>query len=287
MAPILESTHSISAKPVRQRYTRYRKLALSIPLLAIFLAMPWFAPVIAPFPPELQVISERLQSPNLVHLMGTDVLGRDVLSRAIYASQVSVPMGVLAMVTAVIVGLALGMVSGYVGGWTDVVIMRLTDTLLSFPQLLLIITLTTVFGKTPAGFVLALGLTSWGLNTRVVRAQVLSVKQREFVVASRALGNTHSGILFWHFLPYVLPIVIVEATMRVSWIILLEGSLSYLGLGIQPPDPTWGNMIAEGGILLRRAWWVGFFPGIFLFMCSLSFSLVGEALRDIFFPSSA
>lgn len=252
--------------------------------MVTFLLMPWFAPITAPYPPELQTLSERLEPPSSVHLMGTDALGRDVFSRALYASQLSMLVAVLATFSTAVIGMSLGLAAGYIGGWPDTLLMRLTDTLLSFPQLLLIVTLTSLFGRTPVGLVLTLGFTSWGLSARVVRGQVLALKQHDFILAARSLGSTHSGVLFRHILPYLLPIIAVEASMRVAWIILLEGSLSFLGLGIQPPDPTWGNMIAEGGLLLRRAWWVSIFPGILLFLCSLSFTLVGDGLHNMFDP---
>lgn len=268
----------------RQRFAYRRKDVMGTFLAAAFLLLPCFAPLIAPYPPELQILSERLFPPSSTHLMGTDGLGRDVFSRVLYASQISISVGILAMFSAAVIGMTLGLAAGYSGGWLDTLLMRLTDTLLSFPQLLLIVTLTSLYGRSPTGLIVTLGMTSWGLTARVVRGLVLSIKQREYVMAARAMGSSHIGILFRHILPHILPIVVVETAMRSSWVILLEGSLSFLGLGIQPPDPTWGNMIAEGGLLLRRAWWISFFPGVLLFLCSLTFNFVGDSLRDLLNP---
>lgn len=267
------------------RLLRNARAVIGLVLLVLFCVMALAAPVIAPYRADEQILLDRLQPPSATHLMGTDQLGRDIFSRAVYASQISIPIGIFAMLVAATVGITIGVVSGYVGGWVDNVLMRLTDMLLSFPIFFLLITITALFGRTIPVLILMLGLTSWGVNARVVRGQVLSLKEKEFVEAARSLGASGPGIIVRHILPNIVPIIIVDATLRVALVILVEGGLSFLGLGVQPPTPSWGNMIADGGSLLRRAWWVSVFPGMFLFLCTMSFNLVGDGVRDAVDPS--
>jgi len=254
-------------------------------VLILFIAMAVFAPVIAPFEPDRQFIVDRLSEPGETYRFGTDQLGRDVFSRAVHASQVSMIIGVFAMLVAVTIGVTIGVLSGYFGGWVDNVLMRLTEMLLAFPIFFLLLTVTTLFGRDIEILILLLGLTSWGVVARVVRGQVLSLKEQDFVEAARSLGASNQGIILRHVFPNILPLVIVDATLRVALVILIEGGLSFLGVGIQPPTPSWGNMIAEGNALLRRAWWVSVFPGAFLFLCTMAFNLVGDGLRDALDPN--
>lgn len=267
-----------------RRFLRNKRAVLGAVLLILFILLAIFAPTVAPFSPDRQVLTDRLLPPGEVYLMGTDGLGRDIFSRTLYASQISIPIGVFAMLVSVLVGVTIGMLSGYFGGWIDTLLMRLTDMLLAFPVFFLLLTVTTLFGRTILVLILVLGLTSWGVNARIVRGQVLSIKEKEFVEAARSLGATNTGIIWRHIFPNILPVIIVDATLRVALVILIEGGLSFLGVGVQPPTPSWGNMVAEGGGLLRRAWWVSVFPGAFLFLCTMSFNLVGDGLRDAFDP---
>ncbi|MEQ8675367.1 MAG: ABC transporter permease [Aggregatilineales bacterium] len=267
-----------------QRFFRNKRAVIGALLLMIFTIIAIFAPIIAPFEADAQNIVDRLQAPNSVYLMGTDQLGRDIFSRAMFATRISMPIGVFAMLVSVTVGVSVGMISGYFGGISDNVLMRLTDMLLSFPTFFLLLTVTTLFGRTMPVLTLLLGLTSWGVVARVVRSQVLALKEMDFVEAAQSLGASHSEILIRHIFPNILPIIIVDATLRVALVILIEGGLSFLGVGIQPPTPSWGNMVAEGNALLRRAWWVSVFPGAFLFLCTMSFNLVGDGLRDALDP---
>ena len=266
------------------RLFRNRRGTLGLILLIIFIVMAILAQFIAPYTADEQILIDRLEPPGATYLMGTDSLGRDIFSRAVYASQISLTIGVFAMLVSVVVGVSIGLIAGYFGGWVDNVLMRLTDLLLSFPVFFLLLTVTTLFGRTIPVLVLVLGLTSWGIPARVIRGQVLSVKEQDFVTAAHSLGATNSQIILRHIFPNVLPIIIVSATLRVALIILIEGGLSFLGVGVQPPAPSWGNMVAEGGPLLRRAWWVSVFPGMFLFLCTMSFNLFGDGLRDALDP---
>jgi peptide/nickel transport system permease protein len=267
-----------------RRFLRNRRAVFGAILLVIFVLLALFAPVIAPFEPDQQILADRLTPPGATYLMGTDGLGRDIFTRTLFASQISIPIGVFAMLVSVCVGVTIGLVSGFFGGWIDTVLMRLTDMLLAFPIFFLLLTVTTLFGRTIPVLILVLGLTSWGVNARVVRGQVLSLKEKEFIEAARSLGGTNADIILKHIFPNILPVIIVDASLRVALVILIEGGLSFLGVGVQPPAPSWGNMVAEGGSLLRRAWWVSVFPGAFLFLCTMSFNLVGDGLRDALDP---
>lgn len=270
---------------ILRRFLRNQRAVVGSVLLLAFILIALLAPVIAPSSPDQQILTDRLLAPGEKgYLMGTDGLGRDIFSRTVYASQISIPIGVFAMLVSVTVGVTIGLLSGYFGGWVDLVLMRLTDLLLAFPIFFLLLTVTTLFGRTIPVLILVLGLTSWGVNARIVRAQVLSLKEKEFVEAARSLGATNNGIIWRHIFPNILPVIIVDATLRVALVILIEGGLSFLGVGVQPPAPSWGNMVAEGGTLLRRAWWVSVFPGAFLFLCTISFNLVGDGLRDALDP---
>lgn len=267
------------------RLLRNTRAVAGLVLLVVFCLMALTAPLVAPYEADEQILLDRLKPPSAEHIMGTDQLGRDIFSRALYASQISIPIGIFAMLVAATVGITVGMVAGYVGGWVDNLLMRLTDMLLAFPIFFLLITITALFGRTIPVLILMLGLTSWGVNARVVRGQVLSLKEKEFVEAARSLGASGPTIVLRHIFPNIIPIIIVDATLRVALVILIEGGLSFLGLGVQPPTPSWGNMIADGGALLRRAWWVSVFPGLFLFLCTISFNLVGDGVRDALDPS--
>jgi ABC-type dipeptide/oligopeptide/nickel transport system permease subunit len=267
-----------------KRFARNKRAVIGAILLLSFSLMAIFAPLIAPYEADEQNIVARLSEPNSQYIMGTDQLGRDIFSRAVYSTRISMPIGIFAMLVAVTVGVSVGLTAGFFGGPVDNILMRLTDMLLAFPTFFLLLTVTTLFGRTLPVLILMLGSTSWGVVARVVRGQVLAVKEEEFVLAARSLGASGFGIITRHIFPNILPIIIVDATLRVALVILIEGGLSFLGVGIQPPTPSWGSMVSEGGSLLRRAWWVSVFPGTFLFLCTMSFNLVGDGLRDALDP---
>lgn len=281
-SPIIKSTPERNT-PLR-RFLRNPRALFGLILLLGFILIAVFAPVIAPFEPDEQFVNDRLLPPNSTYLMGVDGLGRDVFSRALYSAQISIPIGIFAMVVSISVGVTIGLLAGYLGGWVDVVLMRLTDMLLAFPVFFLLLTITTLFGRTIPVLIMVLGLTSWGVNARIVRGQVLALREKEFVEAARSLGASNYGIIWRHIFPNIVPLIIVDATLRIALVILIEGGLSFLGVGVQPPTPSWGSMVAEGGTLLRRAWWVSVFPGAFLFLCTISFNLVGDGLRDALDP---
>ena len=222
------------------------------------------------------------------HLFGTDSYGRDILSRIIYGSRVSLSLGFVAVLLSVSLGTLIGLLAGYFGRFTDSVLMRLVDILLAFPALFLILIIIAVFEGVAVPrvllIVLVLGLTSWMGISRLVRGEVLTVKEREFVIAARTLGLGHARILMRHILPNILTPIIVNATLRIGGIILVEAALSYLNIGVQQPTPSWGNIIFEGKDSLSHAWWISTLPGFAIVLVVVCFNLVGDGLRDAFDP---
>jgi peptide/nickel transport system permease protein len=269
---------------VWRRFLRNRRAVVGATVLVLFCTLALLAPLVAPYPAEHQRLLERLKPPGPGHIMGTDGLGRDVLSRAIYACRVSLPIGIAAMLVSMSVGVAVGMIAGYAGGTIDNILMRFTDLLLAFPIFFLLLTVTALFGRGITVLILMLGLTSWGSTARIMRGEVLAIKEQPYVEATRALGAKDWRIIMRGILPNAVPVILVAATLRVTLVILVEGGLSFLGLGVQAPTPSWGNMIAEGREFLRVAPWISIFPGLFLFLCTMSFNLVGDGLRDAFDP---
>jgi peptide/nickel transport system permease protein len=242
------------------------------------------APWIVPYDPTLQGVGGRLEAPSLQHLLGTDEFGRDVLSRVIAGAQVSLSIAAAAVLILTTIGVLLGALGGYHGGVVDAIIMRVVDMMMSVPSFFLLITVVAIFGASLINTMLVIGLTSWMATARLVRAQFLSIREREFVEAVRASGASNWRIILHHILPNTVDVIIVQATLYISLAILLETGLSYLGLGAQPPTPSWGNMLSSGRTYMRSAWWVTTFPGLAIFLSVLSFNFVGDALRDAFDP---
>lgn len=270
-----------------RRFLANRRAAIGAVLLVGLALGALLAPLLAPFDPDQQRLGEALQAPSLRHAMGTDSFGRDVLSRALWGGRVSQVIGLLSMAVSVIVGVVVGAAAGYAGGRLDGVLMRATEAVVSFPTFFLLITLIAVFGAGVPLLVLAIGLTSWPITARVVRAEFLTLREREFVHAAAALGAGAIRVACRHILPNVVPVIVVAATLRVAYVILVEAGLSYLGVGVPPPTASWGGMVAEGRDHLFRAWWVSFFPGLFIFLTVMTYNLVGDGLRDAFDPTRA
>lgn len=242
------------------------------------------APIVAPYDPYKINVHKVLEPPSKEHIFGTDELGRDVFSRIIYGARVSLKVGIIAMGIAIIIGTLMGLIAGYYGGFIDSFIMRLVDVMLAFPTLFLILAIVAVLEPNIYLIMVVIGLTGWMDVARLVRAEVLSLKEREFVLASKAIGASSYRIIFKHILPNTIYPVIVAATFAVGGAILIESGLSFLGLGIQPPQPSWGGILSTGKDYITVAWWMSFFPGIAIFLTVLSFNLLGEALRDAFDP---
>lgn len=241
-------------------------------------------PLLVPYAPEAQSIAERLGPPSAAHPLGTDAFGRDVLARLFAGGRISLAVGVLSMAVTVSVGVTIGAIAGYFGGKTDALLMRFTELVMVFPTFFLIILVVASFGSNVALLVLVIGLTSWPVGARVIRGEVLKTKGRDFVLAARAVGATPWRIIGRHVLPSVVAVVIISATIRVGTNILVEAGLSYLGLGVQPPLASWGNMVAEGARVIRSEPWLVAFPAGAIFAAVLGFNLLGEALRDALDP---
>jgi peptide/nickel transport system permease protein len=288
MADAIEMSHS-SETFGHLLWKRLRKNRLAVVgggLLVVFLVMALFAPLLAPYDPLSQDLYNRLMPPSLDHPFGTDDFGRDILSRVIYGSRISLRIGVVAVVIALALGTAIGLVAGYWGGILDQLLMRLMDLLLAFPSILLAIGIVAILGPGLENAMLAIGLVAVPQYARLVRASALSVREMDYVQASRALGAGHMRILLVAILPNCLAPLIVQATLGLATAILDAAGLSFLGLGAQPPMPEWGAMLSNGRELIVRAPWVLTFPGVAIFFTVLAFNLFGDGLRDALDPKS-
>lgn len=265
----------------RRRFWRNKSGLAGLVVFMVFVCAAFLAPLIAPYSPSAPAASaERLEAPSPAHPMGTDKFGRDVFTRVLFGARVSLAVASAAVLLASIVGTLVGAFSGYVGGRADDVMMRTVDGLLAFPRLLLLLTLVAFFAGSFWIVVLAIAATGWMGTARLVRAEVLSLKEREFVQAAIAGGVGHARIVWRHLIPNALGVVIVAVTLRFALIILLEGYLSFLGLGVQPPTPSWGNMVFDGRDVLLSAWWVAAFPGAAIAAAVVACNLLGDGLRD-------
>lgn len=266
-------------------------VALAVLVVLVFLAIG--APALPIADPLDQDLVGRLLPPvwapdgSWAHPLGTDQLGRDILSRVIWGARVSLLVGVAAVIISGLIGVSAGVLAGYFGGWLDNILMRIADGQLAIPFILLVIAVISVVGPGIEKVVPVLGITGWVIYARVARAEVLSVREREFVLAARALGAPALRILGRHVGPNILGSIAVVASVEVANVILLESSLGFLGLGVQPPTPSWGNMLGEGRDYLTTAWWLATLPGLALATTALSITVVGDFLRDVFDPRAA
>ena len=258
-------------------------------MLLGFVLVAVFAPVVAPHGPTTPNLLQRLTPPawisgDATFLLGTDHLGRDILSRILYGTRIALMVGSLGVSLAAAIGITLGALAGYVGGWTDTIISRFIDTLLAIPNVILYLAVLFAFGASLTTLVLVIGGVGWTTFARVVRAEVLSLRNREFVEASRASGQRAALVLLKHVLPNVLAPILVVGTLNVATVIILEASLSFLGLGVQPPTVTWGRMLADGRNYVATAWWLATFPGLMITLLCLSLIFIGDWLRDLLDP---
>lgn len=249
-------------------------------LIAAAAAAPWLSPA----DPLEQDLPGRLSPPSAVHWMGTDDLGRDVFSRILHGTRVSLSVGVVAVGLSVLIGATVGLLAGYRGGWTDGVLMRLVDVLLCFPTIFLILMVIAFLEPNILNVMAVIGLTSWMGLARLVRGESLSLREREFIQAARAVGVSQARLLFVHLLPNVISPVLVAATLGVGGAVLTESALSFLGLGVQPPVPSWGNMLTAGKDYIHVAWWLSLFPGLAILFTVMAFNMLGEGLRDVLDP---
>lgn len=273
-------------KSVYRRFMRNRVARTGLLLVIALYCMAILAPLLAPHDPNAQddIVRTRYQPPGAEFKLGTDKFGRDILSRIIYGSRISLSIGFVAVGIAISLGTLAGAVAGYFGSKADWIIMRFVDVLIAFPRLFIILTLIAVFSPQIWLIIAVLGATSWMGVARLVRGQILSLKEREFIQATRALGLPHRRVIFRHILPNTLSPVIVAATLMIGDVILTEAVLSFLGLGVQPPTASWGNIINQGRDNLLGAWWIATFPGLAIVITVVSYNLLGDGLRDALDP---
>ena len=272
---------------IAARHFRRNKLAMAgLAVMLLLYLVTLLTPLIAPYDPTAQgdIITTRYLEPGFEHWMGTDKFGRDIYSRVLYGSRISLTIGFIAVGIGVLLGTAIGAVAGYYGGKTDGILMRFTDMMLSFPRLVLLIVVIALFSPSIWLVVVVLGLTGWMNNARIVRGEVLSLREREYIQAAKALGMGNGRIIMRHIIPNTLAPIIVSATLGIGQTILTEASLSFLGLGVQPPTPSWGNMISDGRDALINAWWIATFPGLAIVLTVTAFNLLGDGLRDALDP---
>lgn len=257
-------------------------LGLFIVILILIVAL--FAPAIATHSPTEVDLVSKLDAPSAEHFFGTDEVGRDIFSRIVYGTRISLRIGLLVVLIAFPIGTILGAIAGYVGGRVDQVIMRITDVFLSFPGIILAMSIAAALGPSIENVMLALAATWWPWYTRIVRSSVLSIKHSEFIEASRALGANPFRILFKEVIPNSIAPATIQASLDLGFVILSAAGLSFIGLGAQPPSPEWGAMLSNSREILREAWWAATFPGIAILLTVLGFNLLGDGLNDVLDP---
>ncbi len=268
-----------------ERFSAHRPALAGVIVLTALSVLCATASLISPYDPDKTQLLAIYEPPSLAHPFGTDDLGRDLATRILYGGRVSLTIGLLAVTVAITMGTLVGVAAGYYGGWIDSLLMRFVDALYSFPRLFLLILFGVFFkGMTVGVIILVLGLLSWLTTSRLVRATFLSIKQREFVEAARSVGARDRRIIFRHILPNSLAPIIVAGTLGVGGAIIAESTLSFLGLGIQPPTASWGNMLNHATTDMGKAPWIAFFPGFFIFLAVISINFIGDGLRDALDP---
>ncbi len=264
---------------------RSNRLAVAggLVVLALFI-ISFLAPYLTPFSPSAIDAYHVLMPPSATHLMGTDELGRDVFTRVLYGARISLLVGFVAVGIATLIGTLVGLVSGFYGSWIDSILMRFVDIMLCFPTFFLILAVIAMIGPSIWLIMIVIGATSWMGVARLVRAEVLSVRERDFILAARAIGATDLRIIFRHILPNSMGPVLVSATLGVAGAILTESALSFLGIGVQPPTPSWGNILTSGKNYIEFAWWLSLYPGLAILVTVLAYNLLGEGIRDAIDP---
>ena len=271
-------------KIIGVRFTQNRLSLVGALVVCALVITAVLAPFISPYEPTEIDVYNVLSPPTREHLMGTDELGRDLLSRIIWGSRVSLKVGFVAVGIALLIGIAVGAAAGFYGGKVDAILMRFVDTMLAFPTFFLILAVIAILEPSIFTIMAVIGITSWMDVARLVRAEFLTLKERDFVDAARAMGVKNIRLIFRHILPNALSPVFVAATFGIAGAILIESGLSFLGLGVQPPDPSWGNILTSGKDNIEVAWWLSLYPGLAILITVLSYNLVGEGLRDALDP---
>lgn len=282
--PPVEVRELTPARRALRRLLRRRGAMLGLVIVVFFIVIALFAPSIAPQDPLETSWSAVRKAPSAQYLFGTDEIGRDVLSRVIWGARASLMAGLVSVCIAMALGVPIGLLAGYVGGWTDSLISRFTDAMLAVPFLILAIVLAAFLGPSLTNAMIAIGVSATPIFIRLTRGQVLSVKVEDYVEAARAVGNPHWRIALRHILPNILPPLIVQATLAIAAAIIAEASLSFLGLGQQPPAPSWGSMLNTAKNYVDNSPWMAIWPGVSIFLLVLSFNLLGDGLRDALDP---
>lgn len=290
-SPLLEAENTKPESQLRKNLKRFlvnnRLNLVGVIIVGIFLFLAVFGEMLAPHDPyAADITNSKLLAPSLTHPLGTDELGRDLLSRIMTGTRVSVQVALIVLGFAVTFGTIVGLIAGYWGGWVDEVLMRLTDMFLAFPALILAVAIAASLGRSLRNTMIALATVFWPWYARLVRAQVLSIKEREFVQAAHSIGMSRSRIMLRHILPNAASVIIIQLTLDVGFAILATSSLSFIGLGAQPPSPEWGTMMSTARNYFRDAWWYMAFPGIALTLTVLAFNLLGDGLQDALDPRS-
>jgi len=269
-----------------KRLFKYKKVVFGLTLIMAMIVLAIFASQISkhdPYKIDLS-LEQKLQPPSWDHFFGTDDMGRDVFSRVVYGARISISVGFIAVLISLFIGVVLGAIAGYYGGKIDWVIMRVVEIMMCIPSIFLILMILAFLGPSIRNVMIVIGLTSWSGLVRLVRAEFLTLRERDYVLAAKVLGASNFRIIFKHILPNALNPVWVNATLGVGGAILIEAALSFLGLGVQIPTPSWGNILTDGIHYVDSAWWLMLFPGLFILMTVLSFNLLGEGLRDMLDP---
>jgi len=265
-------------------FTRNPLAMLGLAIFLILIAMAALAPLITQHSPLFGSLQERLLPPNESYWLGTDQQGRDIWSRIVYGSRTTLLIVFMVAITSAPIGIAIGATAGYVGGWTERVLMRVTDAFLAFPKLVLALAFAAALGPGVENAVLAIALTSWPPYARIARAETLMVRSTDYVAAARLTGASDLRILFGHIMPMCMPSLIVRVSLDMAGVILIAAGLGFLGLGVAPPQPEWGAMVSEGRQQILEQWWVCTYPGVAIFIVSLGFNLIGDGLRDVLDP---
>lgn len=267
-----------------RRFRRHRLALLGSVIILLLIVTAIFGQAIAPYDPVAMDFPQRLTGPAPDHLLGTDEFGRDILSRILHGAAVSLRVALIAVGISTVFGVLLGSLAGFYGGWIDEVIMRVMDILFAFPAVLLAITIMAILGRGVENAMIAIAVVYIPIFARVARGAVLTVREQEFVTAARALGRPDFLILFRHIIPNSLGPIIAQISISLAFAILAEAALSFFGLGTQPPDPSWGRMLAEGRAFMQQAWWLGVFPGLAIMLSVMGFNFLGDGLRDLLDP---
>jgi peptide/nickel transport system permease protein len=285
--PITLRRDEVVESPARhalRRLMRRKGAVVGLVFIALFVALAVLAPLVSPYDPNAQSWTAVRKAPSVLHLFGTDELGRDIVARVIYGARASLLAGVLSVALALAVGVPFGLIAGYIGGWTDALISRITDAMLACPFLILAIALAAFLGPSLTNAMIAIAVSTMPRFVRLTRGEVMGVKVEDYVEAARAIGNPRWRIALFHILPNIMPALLVQATLSIATAIIAEAALSFLGLGQQPPAPSWGSMLNSAQRFLTQAPWMAVWPGLAIFLAVLSINLVGDGLRDALDP---